>query len=125
MLMAGLSISRFTADDTAQEDSSLQKPTSGIVGTTGIEQCALPLRRSCRVEPHPASQIVRRVSDDKVVAKFQSDDDGSFKIALKPGEYLIVGGQNQVELGSLTPQIVRVPRFSFVEIRVVYTSDLQ
>lgn len=105
----------------ASPQSHGSKTTSGIEGVVRRSPlCGGPVKkdRPCADEPYKTTLVVKRVSDQRSVAKVESDDNGRFHIALPPGKYVIV---NDPAAGLYpriyTEEIVVSPRrFTSVEV---------
>src|SRR5439155_5540282 len=85
---------------------------SGIRGIVGLGGCR-PGDGECFFRPGVASQCVVRFSDGRVVKEFTSQEDGSFKVGLPPGKYILRAVDGKA-LGSLAPLpfLVRPARFT-------------
>ena len=68
---------------------------SGIEGTLTIGPTC-PVEQpgeACADRPHQAEIAVRRAGTDSVVAVFSSGEDGSFRVELPPGDYILDPGE--------------------------------
>ena len=66
--------------------------------------------------------MVRRYSDDRVVKEFRSDEDGSFRVGLAPGRYVVEGKREQSVGGILRPTYVSVQKDRLGYRQIVYES---
>jgi len=94
---------------------------SGLRGIVILYGCSSADNDSCLSKPIAATQIVRREPDETRVKEFRSESDGSFRVALRPGRYIIEDGSHQNLGGYLSPIYgVVVPKSGFRYMRIVY-----
>lgn len=74
--------------------------------------------------PYAATLRIRRASDGKVVAETTSAADGSFRVALAPGDY-VLEPVNGDPLPTAQPQDLTVAPGRFTTVRVDYDSGIR
>jgi hypothetical protein len=107
----------------ASEDDGAKAAKSGLRGVVLLVDCPFADSDSCVRNPVAATQRVRRASDEGLIEEFRSDSDGSFRVALRPGRYIIEGASGGFggEIpGSVTPLYVTVPKSGYKYVRIVY-----
>lgn len=98
-------------------------PKSGLWGEVLLVDCPMADSDSCVREPVAATQRVQRQSDETLVREFRSNSNGSYRVALRPGRYIInglSGGFGGEIPGSVTPLYVTVPKSRFRYQRIIY-----
>lgn len=98
---------------------------SGIEGDVSLGPIS-PVSRPGEVNSRPfaAEVIVRRASDNHIAAEFRSADDGTFRVELPPGRYLVEPQQGD-PLPIASPQEVTVVAGRFTQIHVDYDSGIR
>ena len=99
---------------------------SGIQGVVTIGPTC-PVERAdspCPDQPFAAEIAVKR--GDEVVATVSSGEDGRFRVALAPGDYLLQGiAPNQGGLPFAKPIPVTVRPHEFADVRVTFDSGIR
>jgi hypothetical protein len=98
---------------------------SGIEGEVSVGPIS-PVSRPGEVNSRPfaADIIVRRATDNHVAVEFRSAEDGTFRVELPPGTYL-VEPQKGNPLPIASSQEVRVVAGRFTRIHVDYDSGIR
>lgn len=101
---------------------------SGIVGTITIGPTC-PVQRNppdpnCADKPYQATVIVKTSDAAKEVTRFSSKEDGTFKLRLAPGNYLLVPVSGQV-LPRGSEQEVVVEKDKFTQVIISYDSGIR
>jgi hypothetical protein len=119
ILVAALVIHAVGAGDGRR--STKTHRTSGIQGVVKNGGCSSADASSCVFAPVAANQRVLRESDERLVKEFRSGSDGSFRVELRPGRYIIEPGPDpERKLGFGTPVTVAVPKSRFVKVIIAY-----
>ena len=98
---------------------------SGIEGEVSLGPIS-PVSRPGEVNSRPfaADITIRRVSDNHVAAEVRSAEDGTFRVELPPGQYLVEPHQGD-PLPIAPPQEVTVVEGRFAQIQVDYDSGIR
>ncbi len=110
------------AGSTAPPDSGIQG--SVVLGPTcPVEQVGVP----CPDQPVAANITATAVGSGQILKHGRSSADGSFRIPLRPGRYLVaaqpIGGQAGV--GASAPQIVSVTAHQFAPVTIRIDSGIR
>jgi hypothetical protein len=105
--------------------STQPPPNSGIEGQVTIGPVS-PVSQPGVVNSRPfvADLLFRRAADGEIVAEAKSGDDGAFRIALEPGEYVVEPTQGN-PLPTAPSQEVTVVAGRFTRIHVDYDSGIR
>lgn len=102
--------------------------SSGITGKITIgPTCAVqpvPSNPSCDPQPYQATVIVKTADGQNEITRFTSKADGTFKVTLNPGNYLLV----PVNAGPLprgSQQSATVEKNKFTQINLIYDSGIR
>lgn len=105
-------------------------PDSGIYGQVLMgPMCPVVSpenQEKCKDQPLQATVLVKTQDGSREVARFTSDSQGMFRIALEPGTYLLdpqPKGSSPFPRG--IPQTVTVPPGKFVEVTVHYDTGIR
>jgi hypothetical protein len=107
---------------TASTDSGIQG--SVILGPTcPVEQVGVP----CPDQPVEANITVTRVGSGQILKHGRSSADGSFRIALRPGRYLVAAQPiaGQAGVGGSAPLIVSVSAHQFAPVTIRIDSGIR
>ena len=101
---------------------------SGIEGTILISPVC-PVERNpplpeCAPKPYQATVIVKSADGTRQVARFSSDSDGRFSVALDPGKYLLVPSNGE-PYPRAPSQVVRVEPHKFAQVSINYDSGMR
>lgn len=98
---------------------------SGVRGTVRIGPIS-PVQQQGEPSdaPYEASVVIRAASGT-VAARTRSTADGSFSVALAPGEYTIEGEGSGTLPTPPAPQAVTVPPHAFTVVTLVYDSGIR
>ncbi len=94
----------------------------GVGGIRGTVMAGCQPPKVCLDIPLPATQIVFRRTDDGVlrpVKRFRASRNGSFRVELAPGSYVIASAPDQ-RWGSMRRVAVRVRGSEIAEVRLLY-----
>ncbi len=101
---------------------------SGITGKIVIKPvCPVesnPPRPECAPKPYQATVTVKTSDGSQKVAEFTSDTNGKFKIALDPGDYLLIPTNGPV-YPRAAAQSVTVESGKFREVTITYDSGIR
>ena len=104
------------------ESPAADQAKNGIYGTITIgPQCPAPKpgeADNCKSDPYQAVVSVKTEDGSKEVEQLVSFSDGTFRLGLEPGKYLLVPSGE----GS-TPQPVTVEAGNFTEVKIRYNSE--
>lgn len=105
-----------------------QSQTSGIQGSINLGPTC-PVQRvppdpNCNDKPYQATIIVKTADGKKQITSFTSAADGSFKVNLNPGSYLLVPQNAQVypRAGS---QTVTVTAKQYTQVNIAYDTGIR
>ena len=102
-------------------DRGTSSARTGLRGVVVLARCRHGADKlPCSFEPIAATQVVRRYSDDQVIREFRSAADGSFRLSLASGRYIVEGRSGQQVGGFLRPTYVSVPPKRFGFERLIY-----
>lgn len=109
--------------------------TGGVVVSSGIEgivtigpSCPAEIEDSERCEPKPfeATLVIREADSEDEVATVKSAADGTFRVELPPGEYIVEPeSRNQFVPPYADPQYVTVREGEYTAIEIVYDSGIR
>ena len=88
-----------TAASPQEGETPVEKPRgAGVAGvvTLGPRCPAVEAGQECPDRPYSTRLAIRQRSSGRVVASFSSGSDGSFRLELQPGEYVLEPEQAQV-----------------------------
>jgi hypothetical protein len=78
------------------------------------------------VNQEPFRALFHVLHSDHVVAHFESDDDGNFRVVLVPGEYRIVADASAPLLNpELQPKLVTVPENGFADVTLEFDTGIR
>ena len=131
VLSAGLLACQMTTNvesQSAPTGANSESPTTGLKGRTMIAApCPGPVRDDlpCPDQPFSASFEVLD-SRNKVVARFQSDAEGRFQIALPPGTYTLLPDANAPIFNPRNqPQKVTVQTTAMTDVTLRFDSGMR
>lgn len=109
---------------------AMRVPLAGPDGRSGIEGLVLigpmcPVVRpgeSCPDKPFSAEVAVQTPSG-REAARFRSDEEGRFRVALKPGTYTLVPKSNGIQMAPEAQ--VTVADGEFTPVRITYDSGIR
>lgn len=111
---------------TSCSEGTMQK--SGIEGTVTIGPTCPEGQDNddCPREPFETTLIIREAGTEREVATVESGADGTFRIELQPGEYIVEPDTpNQFVPPFAEPQDVTVQRGEFTVIEIFYDSGIR
>lgn len=107
------------------QDDGAPAVKSGLWGVVLFVDCVTADSDSCVREPVAGTQRVLRQSDERLVKDFRSNSNGSYRVALQPGRYIVTGlsgGFGGEISGSVKPLYVVVSKSRFKYQRIIYRS---
>ena len=103
-------------------------PTSGIEGLVTIQPVCPESQDSdpCQGAPFETTLVIRELQSGEEVATVQSAADGTFRVPLPPGEYIVEPPEPESFVAPFAgPQIITVHEGEFSSIEVVYDSGVR
>jgi len=102
-------------------------PESGIRGSVILgPTCAVEqVDQAPCLTPYPAELVVRSKDDSAEVARVRAAADGSFRLQLPPGEYVIWPEPGENGLPAAQPVDVTVVAGSFEELQINYDTGIR
>ncbi|HTW96235.1 MAG TPA: hypothetical protein VMD74_01070 [Candidatus Methylomirabilis sp.] len=101
---------------------------SGISGTSLLGPTCpverIPPDPACAPQPYPALIIVKTADGTKEITRFNTDQDGKFKINLAPGKYLLEPQSSGVYPRGI-PQTVTVNNDNFISVKINFDSGIR
>jgi hypothetical protein len=102
---------------------------SGIAGQILIgPQCPVVrpgMEEECADKSYQATVVVKTASGAREVARFQSDGKGQFRVALRPGTYLLEPVPGGPILPHAAPMTVQVDAGMFTEVTIFYDTGIR
>jgi hypothetical protein len=105
-----------------------QQPASGIEGSVMIKPVCPEAQdlEPCENEPYETTLVIKEMESRDVVATIQTAADGTFRVSLPPGEYLVEPQEPESFVAPFADaQIVAVREGEFKAIEVVYDSGIR
>jgi hypothetical protein len=105
-----------------------QQPASGIEGSVTIKPVCPEAQdlEPCENEPYETTLVIKEMESRDVVATIQTAADGTFRVSLPPGEYLVEPQEPESFVAPFADaQIVAVREGEFKAIEVVYDSGIR
>jgi hypothetical protein len=102
--------------------------TSGIVGLATIKPVCPEGQDMdpCSSEPYETTLVIKEMESGDVVITVQTAADGTFRVTLPPGEYLVQPQEPESFVAPFAePQSVTVREGEFSAIEVVYDSGIR
>jgi hypothetical protein len=112
----------LAAPGTACRASAIDSGIDGTVTIGPTEPVSRPDEDNS--SPYQAEIVVKRAPDGKMVTSFRTNADGTFHVAVPPGDYLLEPRQGD-PLPTAPVQSVTVVRGRFTLVRVDYDSGIR
>ena len=98
---------------------------SGVIGEVVLSHGAVEYEGADCYDPYQAGMTVTTQSG-RFVTRVISDENGRFRVFLKPGDYVLMGDTGDSEFYPDTkPVDVHVDRKRFTRVRIVYDSGIR
>jgi len=103
-----------------------EKINSGIYGIVTIGPIT-PVQKAGEINsrPYKTTIIVKSENGLKQIAEFNSGDDGSFKVYLKPGRYILESQKTSDPFPILKPMTVEVEENRFTEVNILFDTGIR
>ncbi len=129
---------RMVIEDTAGHSDESDNPfaitTLGVSDTSGIEgtvkigpTCGGPIGgdvSGCEDKPYQTTINVKTADGSRIITTFKSGVDGTFRVRLDPGTYLLTSGTSG-RLPSLSPETVVVKANEYTHIDLTFDSGIR
>ena len=105
-----------------------QQPASGIEGVVTIKPVCPEAQDldPCENEPYETTLVIKEMESRAVMATVQTAADGTFRVSLPPGEYLVEPQEPESFVAPFAdPQRVTVREGEFSTVEVVYDSGIR
>jgi len=122
IVAVGLMLAILAAQSTSCRDPEIDSGIDGTVTIGPIEPVSRPGEDNS--SPYQAQIVVKRAADGKVVTSFQTNADGTFHVAVLPGDYVLEPKQGN-PFPTASVQSVTVVRGQFTSVRVDYDSGIR
>lgn len=124
LISAILLISLFILNGCTSE--TLETSNSGIYGIVTIGPIT-PVQKEGEInyKPYKTTLIVRSENGLNQITEFNSGDDGSFKVYLKPGRYVLESKKTSNLFPILKPVIVEVKENQFTEVNISFDTGIR
>jgi len=100
--------------------------TSGISGVTLLDACPVePIDPPCAIRPFSARVSITEASSATLVTTIVSGSDGRFRVALKPGRYVLRPATATGALPRSVPVVVDVQPGKYASVTVRFDSGIR
>lgn len=126
---ASPSVASATAPSTAVPTTPAASAANDASGIEGIAEASpqCPIAQpGVACPPEPVSQTIAvQTADGRELTRFTSASDGTFRVALPPGSYTLVGAAGSGTLPFLKPTPVVVPPGAFVHVVLMFDTGIR
>jgi len=107
----------------SKKDEKLKSGIFGIISLGPITPVEKVGEKNSK--PYKTIIIVKSENGLKVITNFSSNDDGSFKVYLKPGSYILEPQKSTSPFPILKPIKVEVIENQFIEVNITFDTGIR